>query len=177
MRKIVLYIAASIDNCIARENGSVDWLDDPQYGMTGEDFGYHEFYRSIDTTLMGNKTYRFIEDMDIPFPYPEKTNFVLSRSKKHEDNDSVKYIRQDPIEFIEKLKRLNGKDIWLLGGGQINTLLLNHGLIDKIILTIIPRILGKGIKLFEGTGIESQFQLKDSKSYKNGFVQLCWEKK
>ena len=177
MRKVILYIAASIDGFIARENGEIDWLENPNYHIEGESFGYDEFYDSIDTTLMGNQTYRQVLGFDVPFPYPDKTNYVFSRSKSGHD-EHVQFINSDIPDLIAALKKEEGRDIWLVGGSQINGPLLSQGLIDKIILTLIPVTLGTGIPLFSGSGqIDNHFRLEDSKTYKNGFVQLTYNKK
>jgi dihydrofolate reductase len=177
MKKIILYIAASIDNYISKPDGSVDWLHDTDYELKGEDYGYTTFYKSIDTTLMGNKTYQGILDFDVPFPYPGKKNYVFSRSKKSTKDDFVTFISGDIIGFIEKLKAEPGKDIWLIGGGEINTVVLENGMIDQIILTIVPVILGNGIPPFQKHLIETKFALEKSQAFKNGLVQLTFNKK
>jgi dihydrofolate reductase len=172
MRQVILYIAASLDNFIARPDGSVDWLSSPEFLIPDEDYGYNDFYQTIDTTLMGNSTYRFILDQDVPFPYPDKTNYVFSRSGKNRDTEFVRFIPNDPAGFVSQLKQETGDDIWLIGGGQINKILLNNDLIDKMILTIIPMTLGEGIPLFHGKYKEVKFKLETSKSYQSGIVQL-----
>jgi len=177
MRQVILYIAASLDNFIARTDGNVDWLSSPEFLIPDEDYGYGNFYPTIDTTLMGNSTYRFIMDQDVPFPYPDKTNYVFSRSAKNRDTEFVRFISQDPVNFVRQLKQETGKDIWLVGGGQINTILLNNDLIDKIILTIIPMTLGEGIPLFHGKYKEVKFKLEASKSYQSGIVQMNFQKR
>jgi len=79
MRKIVLYIATSIDHYIARPDGDISWLHAPEYAISGEDYGYKEFYESIETTLMGNITYKQFLGFDLPFPFPDKKNFISTR--------------------------------------------------------------------------------------------------
>ena len=178
MRKIILYIAASIDNYIAKEDGSVKWLDDPDYALPGEDYGYTAFYKSIDTTLMGNATYEEVLGFDVPFPYPDKKNYVFSRSEKESDSEFVEYFSGDIAKFTKQLKEKPGKDIWLIGGGQINTILLINGLIDKIILTIIPITLGDGIPMFhEGSSAVTKFDLEKCQAYESGLVQMTFNKK
>lgn len=177
MRNVILYIAASLDSYIARQDGNVDWLDYPDYQLPNEDYGYPDFYKSIDTTLMGNNTYKMILGFDVPFPYPEKTNYVFTRSTDKQDNGFVKFISGDIAEFVRQLKNGQGQDIWLIGGGQINTLLLNNDLIDKIILTLIPITIGQGIPLFDGKGKETKFTFETSKSYDSGLVQLTFKRK
>ena len=177
MRQIVLYSAASLDNYIARTDGNVEWLDAPEYDLPGEDYGYTDFNKAIDTTLMGHNTYKTLLGFDVPFPYPDKTNYVFSRTVAHQDTEHVKFITGNIVEFVRKLKNEKGRDIWLIGGGQINTLLLNNELIDKVRLTLIPITLGNGIPLFEGQAKETKFDLESSKSYDSGFVQLTLRKK
>ena len=176
MRKIILYIAASIDNFIARPDGNIDWLNDPDYMIEGEDFGYGKFYASIDTTLMGNATYQEVMGFDIPFPYPDKKNYVFSRSKK-EKVEFVEFISEDIVGFATQLKSQKGGAIWLIGGGKINTFFLENGLIDQIILTIIPITLGEGIPLFQKGTIETKFTFEKSQAYESGLVQLTFNKK
>ena len=123
MKKVILYIAASIDGYIARTDGNVDWLHDPDYIVEGDDMGYGAFYASIDTTLMGNATYQEVLGFDVPFPYPDKKNYAFSRSEK-ENDENVEYVSGDIVAFMNQLKTQPGKDIWLIGGGKINTLFL-----------------------------------------------------
>lgn len=172
MRKLILYIAASLDGFIAKSDGNIDWLHDESLSIEGEDFGYTAFLNTIDTTLMGNKTYEMICSFDMPFPYIDQTNFVFSRSIQKEKHDSVQFIREDMIQFTHQLKNNAGKNIWLIGGGIINTQLLNAGLIDEIILTLIPVTLGNGIKIFEDNLKMNNFTLQESKTFNNGMVQL-----
>jgi dihydrofolate reductase len=174
MRQIVLYSAVSLDNYIARKDGNVDWLDAPEYELPDEDYGYTDFNQTIDTTLMGHNTYNALLGFDVPFPYPDKTNYIFSRTADHEDTEYVKFITGDIANFVRELKNEKGKDIWLIGGGQINTLLLNNHLIDKVRLTLIPVTLGEGIPLFLGQAKETTLKLESNKTYENGFVQLTY---
>jgi dihydrofolate reductase len=171
MRKVILYIASSLDSFIARENGDVDWL------FSDQDYGYYDFLDSIDTTLMGNKTYIQMLSFGDGFHYKDKTNYIFTTNSKHLEADYVKFINVDITAFVKSLKNKNGKDIWLVGGGQINTIMLNAGIIDEIILSIHPIILGRGIKLFEGEPLQSDFSLTNTISFESGLVQLYLAKK
>ncbi|WP_088835408.1 dihydrofolate reductase family protein, partial [Paenibacillus tyrfis] len=144
-RPLVLYIATSLDGYIARENGEIDWLDEAE----GEgDSGYSEFYETIDTVLMGNKTYEHTFELADQFPYPDKKCYVFSRSER-QPNPHVTYITGDIPEFIEKLKEQDGSKIWIVGGAEILDVLLKSNLVDEFIITMMPTILGKGIPLFK----------------------------
>lgn len=173
MRKIILYIAASTDGYIARPDGNIDWLQDKKYNIPDEDFGYTAFLQTIDTTLMGHNTYKEVMGFDMPFPYPDLKNYVFSRLEQ-EDTEFVSFVKDDVVDFIEKLKEQPGKDIWLIGGGQLNSVVLNAGLLDEIILTYIPIILGKGIRLFSEEANEHKLKLipTENKLYRNGFLQV-----
>ncbi|CAF2158583.1 unnamed protein product [Rotaria magnacalcarata] len=170
MRKVILYTAVSIDGFIAREDGNIDWLSTFDDGSK-DDHGYKLFYENIDVTLMGNKTYQQVLTFPVPFPYPDKKNYVFSHEKQ-ESNEFVEFVSDDIYEFISHLKKQPGKDIWLVGGAQLNQMLLNFGLIDEIILTIIPIAIGKGISLFGQQSIEQKFQYSDSKIFSTGCIQI-----
>lgn len=169
MRNLKLFIACSLDGFIARSDGDVDWL------LTDDDYGYQEFYASIDTTLMGNKTYRQVMTFG-EFPYPGKNNYVFTRQMNLPATEYVAFITEDIVTFTRKLKVSDGKDIWLIGGGAVINILYQAGLIDQYILAIHPIILGKGIPLFHGPIGEQKLVLQDCKTYPSGLVQLFYEK-
>ena len=176
MRKIILYSAASIDNFIAKKDGNIEWLHSPEYITPGEDYGYKDFYNSVDTTLMGNKTFKIINGFDMPFPYPDKKNYVFSSQRQVTGNNHVTFVNDDIENFVSSLKETEGKDIWLVGGGQINAYFLDHGLIDQMILTVIPVVLGSGIPLFGKANVETGFSLDHSKIFGNKCIQLFFSK-
>jgi dihydrofolate reductase len=168
MRKLILYSAASLDGYIAGPNHEIDWL------FTAGDYGYASFYDSIDTTVSGYNTYKLTLTFD-SFPYPDKKNFVFSSHHGHQEETPVNFITGDPAEFVKDLKSKPGKDIWLVGGGQINTLMLNARLIDELIISIHPLILGKGIPLFAGSPGKCGFLLAGTKSYPAGLLQVTYK--
>lgn len=174
MRKIKLYIATSLNGKIADSEGNVHWLESiPNPEKT--DYGYTEFYASIDTTIQGYGTYKQIIDWDIEFPYRDKKNYVLTRKQGLENTEHAEFISGNHISFIKQLKRQAGKDIWLIGGGQVNTLLLNAKLIDEIQVFVMPIIIPEGIELFENLPNETQVKLIESTSYSTGAVELTYE--
>ncbi|MDO8634280.1 MAG: dihydrofolate reductase family protein [archaeon] len=162
MRKIVLYIAASLDGFIARKNGGIDWL------FSDADYGYKQFYKSIDTVLVGNKTYKQSLGFE-EAPFKGKQVFVFAH-KPGKPFPGVQFVK-NPVELVQKMKKLPGKGIWLCGGSQTISVLLNAGLCDEIILSIHPIILGSGIPLFD---VQTEIDLKfvKSKSFPSGLVQL-----
>ncbi|MCB0620609.1 MAG: dihydrofolate reductase [Saprospiraceae bacterium] len=174
MRKIRLYIAISLDGWIAKPDGDVAWLDQiptPE----GEDYGYAEFYAGIDTTLMGFNTYREVLGFGIPFPYPDKTNYVFTRQTDQADTEHVKFITADPATFLRELRTGPGADIWLIGGGQLNSALLQHDLIDEMWVFVMPIVLGHGIPLFAPPLPEKQLTLLHHQTYPSGVTLLKYE--
>lgn len=173
VRKVILYCAISLDGFIAREDGSIDWLSIVE--NTNDDHGYKAFYQQIGVTLMGRNTYEQVLGFPGQFPYSETVNYVFSHHKQP-SNDLVHFISDQVEEFVKRLKEQPGKDIWLIGGAELSTALLNAGLIDEIILSIIPMVLGKGISLFGRQAMEQQFKHMNTKSYPSGCVQILYTK-
>jgi len=168
MSKVVLFVASSLDGFIAGTDGNTDWL------FTDGDFGYHEFYDSISTTLMGHNTYKFLLQLDY-FPYPDKKNYVFTYNEREPDHNPVTFVTGDVAEFVSNLKLKNEGNIWLIGGGQINSILLNAGLIDEMIISIHPIALGQGIPLFKDKNLNSlPFKLTNSQVYDRGLIQLTY---
>ncbi|MDB5239535.1 MAG: bifunctional deaminase-reductase protein [Spirosoma sp.] len=173
MRPISLYIATSLDGFIARSDGRVEWLDAiPNPNQL--DYGYSTFLASVDTTLMGHATYQTILGFGGDFPYQDKTNYVFSRSKRP-NAPFVHHVAEAPDEFVKRLKQTDGSGIWLIGGGQLNTVLLNAGLIDELIISIAPIVLGTGIPLFGPTAMETSWTLAKTESFDTGFIQSTYK--
>lgn len=172
MRKIKLYIAASIDGYIAGNDGDLDWL--MKYPITSEiNYGYDDFYQSVDTVIVGGQTYRDILNMDFIWPYKDKTTYVITHNPA-DSKENIHFISDNIIETISRLQKDEGKDIWLVGGGILVTMLLNQDMIDEMIITTIPVILGNGVPLFPATPKESQWNLTGSNTYSNGVIQTIY---
>jgi dihydrofolate reductase len=174
MRKIKLYIAMSLNGKIAKVDGSVTWLETlPNPDKT--DYGYADFYESIDTTIQGFSTYKQVLDWGIDFPYSNKKNYVITRKQNLKHTTFVEFITENHTDFIRQLKNEKGADIWLIGGGQINTLLLNSALIDEIQVFVMPIILSEGIEIFEFLPKEILLKLVETKNFASGAVLLKYE--
>ncbi len=160
----------SLDGFIARKNGSVDFLD--IYNKSEEDYGYKEFYASIGTIVMGNTTYKqFGDTEEFEEYYKSKPIFVFSRKPK-EKKKNITFVDENVKEFVKKLK----DNTWLLGGASILDEFLKNDLVDEFIITVIPVLLGEGIPLFKGDGIEKKLKLLGVKSYDLGVVQVHYER-
>ena len=174
MRKIKSYIAVSLNSKIAKPDGSVDWLESiPNPDKT--DHGYIEFYKTIDTTLQGYSTYNQLMGWGIDFPYTGKKNYVITRKQGLSDTQNVDFISKNHLDFISQLKNEAGKDIWVIGGGQINKMLLDANLLDEIQVFVMPIILAEGIELFADMPKETSLTLIETRSYSTGAVEINYK--
>lgn len=170
MRKIILYIASSLDGYIARKNGDVDWL------FSDADYGYTDFLASIDATLMGHTTYKQVLTFG-EFPYKDKLNYVFTRQLGLRNDENVEYVSENIVAFTQNLKVQRGGNIWLIGGSQIIDTILRANLVDEIILSIHPIILGGGIPLFVEQEYSHLLELTNTMAYPSGLVQVSYKVK
>ena len=162
----------SLDGFIARENGEIDWLFDGQ----DMDYGYGEFVKTIDTVLVGGSTFRQVLSFGGDFPYADKRCYVFTRDVAS-THEYAEFIHHDILHHIEQWKNEeHGKDIWLVGGGEINTMLLEAGLIDELQLFVHPVILSKGIRLFNAGDMDRWFKLADVEEFVDGMIHLTYHK-
>ena len=176
MIKTVLYIATSLDGFIARPDGNIDWLTSTPSQQTG-DYGYAEFLNSIGTTIMGRKTYNEIIGFGVDWPYNGLNSYVVSNDIELKIQSPETYLLTEKInDFIAETKRKANKDIWLIGGGQLITTFINEDLLDKMIIAVIPKIIGAGIPLFADKPKETNWNLIEAKSFDTGVVNLTYEK-
>ncbi len=173
MREIILYIAISLDGYLARPDGSVDFLTESAE-PTDSDHGYAEMLKTVDTVLMGRTTYHQIRDELSPerWIYEGMHCYVAS----HHDTGrtgQVEYISGDMTEFVDKLRLQNGQNIWLVGGAGLISQFLDHDLIDRYIITVIPIILGDGIPLFSAVRRSIRLKLADTADA-GGLVTLTY---
>lgn len=147
-RKVMLYIAMSVDGYIAAPNDDLSFLSVVE--QQGEDYGYTEFTSSIDTYIVGRKTYEVVKGMIGAFPQAHQYDcYVLTRQQR-ENEDGVTFYSGDIRNLIQELQSKPGKHIYCDGGGEIVHLLMQHNLIDEYIISIIPTIVGDGRRLFIG---------------------------
>ncbi len=172
MRLVTFGVANSLDNFIAREDGAVDWLvwDDEVAAIS------REFWKTIDTVLMGRKTYE-VAAASGSGAYPGVKNYVFSRTLKQPRTKKVGVISQDAVEFVRKLKSEPGKGICIIGGGDLARSLLQARLIDQIGVNIQPVLLGSGTPLFYEMRQQIDLELLESQVLKNGGVYLLYRVK
>lgn len=172
MRLVTFGVANSLDNFIAREDGAVDWLvwDDEVAAIS------RKFWRTIDTVLMGRKTYE-VAAASGSGAYPGAKNYVFSRTLKQPSSKKVEIISRDAVEFVRKLKSEPGKGICIIGGGDLARSLLQARLIDQIGVNIQPVLLGSGVPLFYEMPQQLDLELIESQVLKNGGVYVLYRVK
>ena len=172
MRKVILGLAVSLDGYIARENGDVDWLK--MEDLTEGADEAKEFYNSIDAIFFGRKTYQKGLEMGGANGFGDISCYVFSRTAPPSDNVNLHFVSGNVKERVEELKRREGKNILLMGGGEIATLFFEESLIDELIIGIQPTILGKGIPLFLPHERQTELKRFDVKTRKSGTVQISY---
>ncbi|MFN6962136.1 MAG: dihydrofolate reductase family protein [Pyrinomonadaceae bacterium] len=178
MRKVTFGCANSLDNFIARDDGGLDWLmwsDEAMEIM-------QEYWPRIDTMVMGRKTWdagrREAEASgQTSNPYAGIKTYVFSHSLPAGDLDGVEIVGGDVVEFVRGLRKQDGKDICLMGGGELARPLLEAGLIDEIGVNIHPVLLGSGVPLFHRMQRQIDLDLIESRVMKNGCVYLLYSVK
>lgn len=176
MRKIILYIAMSLDGYIADRRGGVGWLAGQD--AAGQDMdSYGEFIQTVDTVLMGWNTYHQIVTELSPgaWPYAGLTVYVFTH-RTPPPADGIVFTAEDPCALAARLRSEPGKAIWICGGAQVLAPLLAADLIDEYDISIIPTVLGSGVRLFGKTPGEQRLKLVSAHSG-NGIVELVYRRR
>ncbi len=172
MRQLILYTAISLDGYIADPNSGTDWI------FIDEDYGFEDFKKGIDTAMMGRHTHETLRNS------PQMTNatfqqivFTAANSTESE-SASVRFMSADfAVGYTQSLKNQSGKDIWLIGGGRLNALMLEANMIDALVLLIHPICLGDGIRLFEGHSFTKKFALQSCMAQSSGILKVHYSSK
>lgn len=168
-RKVILYIACSLDGYIAKPNDDLSFLSIVQ--EDGEDYGYEAFVNTVDTVILGRKTYDWVMAQVPEFPHADKTTFVITRQAKPSVGNTHFY-SGNLKELLTRLKAEEGKHIFIDGGAEIVNELLKDQLIDELIISVIPILVGNGTKLFKDGRPEQLLELVSTKQFPKGLVQL-----
>lgn len=173
MRRVTLYIAMSLDGYIADRNGTVDWLHGQGSDEENMDT-YSAFIKNIDTVVMGWNTYHQVATELSPeeWVYQGLTSYVITH-RELPSTDNIKFVQDNPCQIVRRLKQEPGKGIWICGGSNVIQPLLQNGLIDEYYISVIPVILGSGIRLFEEIPNEIKLRLVGSQTY-NGIMELVY---
>ena len=174
MGNIVLYLAMSVDGYIADEQGGVDWLggDGSQPDAPGS---YPSFYETVDAIVMGWSTYHQIVTQLSPnsWPYEGRPCYVVTHRQK-ENQEHISFWNGELTALVDKLNGAHQGNIWICGGASVAGQLLKEGRIDKLWLSIIPTVLGKGVRLFPELSQSLSLKLVETEHW-NGIVDLVYE--
>jgi dihydrofolate reductase len=172
MRKVVLGLGISLDGYIARLDGSVDFLFMPK------DYSMAPFFKTIDTAIMGRKTYEVGLKMGGAgaFGGSSMIYYVMSHSQPAGERGGVIFTKQPPAELIAQIRKGRGKNIWHMGGGELAREFLKVDLVDEIYLGIVPVLLGEGLPLFPSGFPQRNFALLENKTYSRGLIALKYKR-
>ena len=166
---LIYYVAASLDGYIARPDGRLDWLT--LLEPAGDEPDHQCFYESIDGLLMGRATYEALLALESDWLYPGKPCIVLTRAELPRATPDVKLIHSPPAAAIAELAESGCRRIWLVGGSSLAGSCYAAGLLDELVIRLVPHLLGAGIPLL-ATGLERGLTLHQQRSLGNGVVQL-----
>lgn len=176
--RITLHMVSSLDGYIAKNDGTVSWMDTSdsyEHGVDGEDA--ESFMNSIDCFVMGSRTYEHALELsrDFGWPYGDIPTFVLTRRNLPAGRDSIEFCSGDLVDLVNDRLRPGYGNIWLVGGAALAGEFLRLKLVDDIRVTIIPVLLGEGMPFFERIEQEQLLHLRDVTAYRNGMVELWYE--
>ena len=174
MRSVILGLGVSLDGYIARPDGTFDFLFMPK------DFSMAEFFASIDTAVMGRKTYEVTKAMagapDAGKSGPKITNYVFSRSLPTGERDGFIFVDQSPESLIKEIRKEKGKDIWLSGGGELTRDFLIADLVDEIHLGVVPVLIGAGLPAFPAGFPQRNFTLIENETFSQGLISIKYKR-
>ncbi|WP_312900502.1 dihydrofolate reductase family protein [Chryseobacterium taichungense] len=174
MRKVSLFIAMSLDGYIAKQNDDLNFLKLVE--KEGEDYGYAQFTSNIDTIIIGRKTYDYVvkEIGAAHYDNGQRDVYVITRTERPQIGRTTFYTGSLPA-LIDKLRSQNGKNIYCDGGAEVINKLLKHDLIDEFIISVIPVLLGNGIRLFKEGRPEKILELITAETFDTGLTQLYYK--
>jgi len=171
-RKIIVYAGTSADGFIARADGDIDWLTS-RPAPKGF-YGIGEFTASIDTKILGRKTYD--KSLAVGAKFDGKTRYyVFSRHAPATAPNGVEFVSEPVALFAERLREAAGKNIWLMGGGDVIASFLDAGAIDQFIINVAPVLIGEGIPLIAPGHRHVPLKLLSARPFPDGVVQLHYE--
>lgn len=174
MRKLVLYIATSLDGYIAAPGDDLAFL--AKVEKEGEDYGYADFIAGVDTVILGRRTYDWVMQHAPAFAHSDKETYIVTRTPR-ESIGSMHFFTGDLGELVTSLKAKPGKTIFCDGGAQVVDELLRLGVIDEFVISIIPTLIGGGTRLFKDGRPGADVQFVDAKTFDTGLVQLRYQRK
>jgi dihydrofolate reductase len=171
MRKVVYGVGISLDGYIARPDGAVDFLFMPK------DYSMGPFFKRVDVAVMGRKTYEVgLKMSGGKFDSYGMKCYVFSRSLEAGERGGVTFVKESPKELMAAVRKKKGKDIWLMGGGELTRDFLKDDLVDEIYLGVVPVLIGEGIPAFPSSFPQREFKLIENKTFSKGLIALRYER-
>jgi len=174
---VTIHMAASLDFFIAKQDGSVSWMETSDSYDKGADSisaeGAQEFLKGIDCYVMGSRTYELA--LKLGWPYGDTPTIVLSHRHLQDDRKSVEFLSGDLPGLVNDRLKPRYRNIWVVGGALLAREFIRLNLADEIRIVILPIILGDGLLFVDHVGKEYPLHLKDATAYKNGLVELWYE--
>lgn len=173
-------MVSSLDGIIAKKDNSASWFETSgnyEKGVVGEDPA--EFLKTIDSYVMGSKTYELALELskDYGWAYGDKPTVVLTNRNLQTDRQNIEFYSGDLGKLVNERLKPKHENVWVVGGSMLTREFIRLRLADEIRVSILPIILGEGLPFFDHIGKEQILHLKDTKAYKNGMVELCYEVK
>ncbi len=176
MADLSYYFALSLDGYIARLDGSVDWLDQFS-GSLNSPYDCEPFVETVTALITGRKTFEVSLTLG-PWDFGGRPAYLYTRNPDFTtDEPTVTVVHQDIPAHVRRLKQEKEGRIWLLGGGELAACLLDEGLIDELVLTIMPVTIGSGIPWMATAGPDCSWDLAGHFTSASGMVQLVYRKK
>ena len=181
--RVTIHMAASLDGFIARSDGGVDWLetnDEFEGGDTMDPAFVEEFLKTIDCYVMGSRTYETalnFEAKGLGWAYGDKPTFVLTSRELPKTKETVEFYSGDLARLVNDRLKPSFRSIWFVGGGAVCGECLRLGLADEVRYSMMPIVIGEGIRFFAGLDRDVALHLMEVKAYRNGMVALRHEVK
>jgi dihydrofolate reductase len=179
--RVTIHMAASLDGFIARRGGGVDWMETSDHfeaGATMTPQAVAAFLDTIDCYVMGSRTYETALDFEargLGWSYGDKPTFVLTRRTLRKTHDSIQFYSGDLAGLVNQRLKPRFGSIWFVGGAAVSTECLRLGLADELRYSILPVVIGDGIRFFETLDRDVPLQLAETNAYSSGVVELRYE--
>ena len=173
---VTLHMVSSLDGIIAKKDNSVSWLNGSGdvYEKGVADDSAEEVVKAIDCFVLGSRTYEHA--LQLGWPYGDTPTFVITNRELPSTRKSVKFYSVDLKRLVDEILAPRYGNIWLVGGAMLCQSFLRLGLVDEISLMIIPVLLCDGLRLFDNSGAEERWHLKNVVAYKTGIVELLYRR-
>ena len=171
---ITLHVVASLDGFIAKKDNSVSWMDSGDVYERGVTDDGAEVIQSIDCYVLGSRTYEHA--LQLGWPYGDTPTVVITNRQLPSTRKSVEFYSGDLKRLVDEILAPRYGNIWMVGGAMLSRSFLKLGLVDEIRLSVMPVLLGDGLRLFGNSSTETRWRLKDVVAYKTGIVELLYRR-